>query len=343
VEFASAWLSPVEARAPKHLSAGRAHSPAADGKPYLTPPKRPNALVFRAEFQACFEQAFETGCCDGLPRAQLRLQQWLCCRYPKCGRRACSKLNIGRAFRTLCRIAMTLSLLCTIWYACACTGAISLAGPKKTGTFDPQVFLATLNGGKTITNYRKSETIFEQGERAEAVFYIRKGKLKIVTTSRQGKEAVVGILDEGGFFGEGCLIGQSHRLASAVAMTDCTVMRLPKTEMVKILHKESSFAELFTAHLLTRNSRIEEDLVDQLFNSSEKRLARILLLLANFGKPGQPEPIVTKISQETLAEMVGTTRPRVSFFMNKFRKLGFIEYNGKLSVHSSLLIVVLRD
>jgi CRP/FNR family cyclic AMP-dependent transcriptional regulator len=218
-----------------------------------------------------------------------------------------------------------------------------LARQKKTETFDPQVFLSTINGGKTIKTYRKSETIFEQGDRAEAVFYIRKGKLKIVTTSPQGKEAVVGILDEGGFFGEGCLIGQPLRLGSAVALTECTIMCLPKAEMVRILHKEPSFAELFTAHLLTRNSRIEEDLVDQLFNSSEKRLARLLLLLANFGKPGQPEPVLTKISQETLSEMVGTTRPRISFFMNKFRKLGFIEYNGKLSVHSSLLSVVLRD
>ncbi len=218
-----------------------------------------------------------------------------------------------------------------------------MARQKNKGTFDPQDFLATVNGGRTILNHRKSDVIFEQGDTADAVFYIRKGKLKIVTTSAQGKEAVIGIMDVGGFFGEGCLIGQPLRLAAAVALTDCTVMRIDRATMMKILQKEPAFAELFTAHLLTRNSRIEEDLVDQLFNSSEKRLARILLLLANFGKPGQPEPVVTKISQETLAEMVGTTRPRVSFFMNKFRKLGFIEYNGKLSVHSSLLSVVLRD
>ncbi|MFM9863295.1 MAG: Crp/Fnr family transcriptional regulator [Micropepsaceae bacterium] len=214
---------------------------------------------------------------------------------------------------------------------------------KKIRKFDPQEFLATVNGGRTIASYRKNDEIFAQGHAADAVFYVRSGKIKIVTTSTQGKEAVVGLLTAGDFFGEGCLIGQPLRLASAIAMTECTVMRLPKTAMVHALHTETAFAELFTAHLLTRNSRVEEDLVDQLFNSSEKRLARILLLLANFGKPGKPEPVIAKISQETLAEMVGTTRPRVSFFMNKFRKLGFIEYNGHLSVHSSLLSVVLRD
>ncbi len=175
------------------------------------------------------------------------------------------------------------------------------------------------------------------------MFYLRKGKVKIAVASSQGKEAIVAILAASSFFGEGCLIGQPLRLATAIAMTDCTVMRLEKATMVHILHAEPELAEVFTAHLLTRNSRIEEDLVDQLFNSSEKRLARILLLLANFGKEGRPEPVVTKISQETLAEMVGTTRSRVSFFMNKFRRLGFIEYNGGLSVHSSLLSVILRD
>jgi CRP-like cAMP-binding protein len=214
---------------------------------------------------------------------------------------------------------------------------------KKPKKFDPQEFLATVNGGRTLANYRKNEDIFAQGDDADAVFYIRTGKVKIVTTSTQGKEAVVGILDSGDFFGEGCLIGQPLRLASATAMTECTVMRLAKSAMMRVLQTEPTFAELFTTHLLMRNSRVEEDLVDQLFNSSEKRLARILLLLANFGKPGKPEPVVAKISQETLAEMVGTTRPRVSHFMNKFRKLGFIEYNGTLSVHSSLLSVVLRD
>lgn len=214
---------------------------------------------------------------------------------------------------------------------------------KKPKKFDPQEFLASVNGGRTIANYSKNEDIFAQGDDADAVFYIRTGKVKIVTASSQGKEAVVGILDSGDFFGEGCLIGQSLRLASATAMTECTVMRLAKATMMRTLHSEPTFAELFTTHLLMRNSRVEEDLVDQLFNSSEKRLARILLLLANFGKPGKPERVIAKISQETLAEMVGTTRPRVSHFMNKFRKLGFIEYNGTLSVHSSLLSVVLRD
>lgn len=214
---------------------------------------------------------------------------------------------------------------------------------KKIKKFDPQEFLATVNGGRTITRYHKNDAMFEQGDAADAVFYVRAGKIKVVTTSTQGKEAVVGLLTTGDFFGEGCLIGQPLRLASAVAMTECTVTRITKTAMVNALHTETAFAELFMAHLLARNSRVEEDLVDQLFNSSEKRLARVLLLLANFGKPGKPEPVIAKISQETLAEMVGTTRPRVSFFMNKFRRLGFIEYNGTLSVHSSLLSVVLRD
>jgi CRP/FNR family transcriptional regulator, cyclic AMP receptor protein len=170
-----------------------------------------------------------------------------------------------------------------------------------------------------------------------------RGKIKIAVLSEQGKEAVVGLLGKGDFFGEGCLIAQSLRLATATSMTDTTAMRIEKAEMIRVLHAEPAFAEVFTAHLLTRNSRVEADLADHLFNSSEKRLARTLLLLANFGKEGQPEPITTKISQETLAEMVGTTRPRVSFFMNKFRKLGFIDYNGELKVHSSLLSVLLRD
>jgi CRP/FNR family transcriptional regulator, cyclic AMP receptor protein len=213
---------------------------------------------------------------------------------------------------------------------------------KKT-KFDPQDFLASVNGGRTLANYRKGDKVFKQGDDADAVFYLRAGKIKIVTTSSQGKEAVVALLDHGDFFGEGCLIGQTVRPAAAVAMTDCTAMRLAKGAMIRALQAEQKFAELFTTHLLMRNSRAEEDLVDQLFNSSEKRLARILLLLANFGKEGKPEPVLTKISQETLAEMIGTTRPRVSFFMNKFRKLGFIEYNGSLSVNSSLLSVVLSD
>jgi CRP-like cAMP-binding protein len=209
--------------------------------------------------------------------------------------------------------------------------------------FDPKVFLATVDGGRTVADYGKDEVIFSQGDPADAVFYVQKGKVKIAVTSEQGKEAVVAILDVGAFFGEGCLIGQLLRLATAQAMTESAVMRLEKAEMIRLLDEEPEFGAVFTAHLLTRNSRVEEDLVDQLFNSSEKRLARTLLLLANFGKEGKPEPITTKISQEMLAEMVGTTRPRVSFFMNRFRKLGFIDYNGDLEVHSSLLSVVLRD
>jgi CRP/FNR family cyclic AMP-dependent transcriptional regulator len=209
--------------------------------------------------------------------------------------------------------------------------------------FDPKVFLATVDGGRTVSDHGKNGIIFSQGDPADAVFYIRKGKVKIVVTSEQGKEAVVAILGPDQFFGEGCLIAQPLRLATATAITEGAVMRVPKAEMIRVLHAEPTFGEMFTAHLLTRNSRVEEDLVDQLFNSSEKRLARTLLLLANFGKEGRPEPVATRISQETLAEMVGTTRSRVSFFMNKFRNLGFIDYNGDLKVHSSLLSVVLRD
>ena len=213
----------------------------------------------------------------------------------------------------------------------------------KNPTFDSKMFLATIDGGRTISSYAKNAIIFSQGDRADAVFYIQRGKVKIVVTSEQGKEAVVGILGVDEFLGEGCLIGQPLRLATATAMTESTVMRVEKAEMIRVLHEEPGFGEMFTAHLLTRKSRVEEDLVDQLFNSSEKRLARTLLLLANFGKEGRPEPITTKISQEMLAEIIDTTRPRVNFFMNKFRKLGFIEYNGDLAVHSSLLSVVLRD
>jgi CRP/FNR family transcriptional regulator, cyclic AMP receptor protein len=209
--------------------------------------------------------------------------------------------------------------------------------------FDPQAFLATVNRQHTVSDLRKDEMVFRQSAVADAVFYIQKGKIKIVVTSKQGKEAVVGILAPGEFFGEGCLIGQPLRLATAKAMTESQIVRVSKTEMLRVLHAEPAFAELFMTHLLTRNSRIEEDLVDQLFNSSEKRLARTLLLLANFGKEAGPQPITTPISQETLAEIIGTTRPRVSHFMNKFRKLGFIAYNGHLEVHSSLLSVLLRD
>ena len=209
--------------------------------------------------------------------------------------------------------------------------------------FDPKVFLATVSRGRTVAVYPKNGVVFRQAGPADAVFYIQEGRIKITVASKQGKEAVVAILGAGEFFGEGCLIGQPQCLSSAKAMVEGEVMRVGKAEMIRVLRVEPAFGELFIAHLLTRNSRVEEDLVDQLFNSSEKRLARTLLLLANFGKEGGPQPITTPISQETLAEIIGTTRPRVSLFMNKFRKLGFISYNGHLQVHSSLLSVVLRD
>lgn len=218
-----------------------------------------------------------------------------------------------------------------------------MARKSKKPAFDPNVFLATVDGDRAKFDYQRGNVIFSQGDDADSVFYILNGKVKIAVTSEQGKEAIVAILGTGAFFGEGCLIAQPLRLATATAMTESAVMRVQKAAMIRVLHEEPSFAELFTTHLLTHNSRIEEDLVDHLFNSSEKRLARTLLLLANFGKDSRPEPIITRMSQETLAEMVGTTRPRISFFMNKFRKLGFIEYNGDLKVHSSLLSVVLHD
>jgi CRP/FNR family transcriptional regulator, cyclic AMP receptor protein len=217
-----------------------------------------------------------------------------------------------------------------------------VAKPKK-AVFDPTVFLATVDVGRKISSYRKGALFFSQGDPADAVFYVRKGRVKITVASKQGKEAVVAMLGTHDFFGEGCLIGQPLRLATATAFTDSVVMRLKKKEMLHTLRTEIKLSDVFTTHLLLRNSRVEEDLVDQLFNSSEKRLARVLLLLANFGKEGKPEAIEARISQETLAEIIGTTRSRVSFFMNKFRKLGFINYNGKLEVHSSLLSVVLRD
>jgi CRP-like cAMP-binding protein len=214
---------------------------------------------------------------------------------------------------------------------------------KAATTFDPKVFLATVNHGRTVTNYRKGGVVFRQGNPADAVFYVQKGRIKITVKSKQGKEAVVALLGPDEFFGEGCLIGQALRLATATAMADSDVLKVSKAEMVRVLHAEPAFGEMFVAHLLIRNSKVEEDLVDQLFNSSEKRLARTLLLLANFGKDGGPQPITTKISQETLASIIGTTRPRVSHFMNKFRRLGFIDYNGHLKVDGSLLSVVLRD
>jgi len=218
-----------------------------------------------------------------------------------------------------------------------------LATKVREKSFNPNLFLATVDGGRTLVDYRKNEIIFAQSDPADAAFYLQKGKIKLAVTSKQGKQAVVAILGAGEFFGEGCLIGQPVRLATASTMTDSSIMRVPKKEMIRILHSEPKFSEMFIAHLLIRNSRVEEDLVDQLFNSSEKRLARTLLVLANFGKEGIPQSIPTRISQETLADIIGTTRPRVSFFMNKFRKLGFIKYNGELTINSSLLSVVLRD
>jgi CRP-like cAMP-binding protein len=209
--------------------------------------------------------------------------------------------------------------------------------------FDPKDFLAKANGGKTISKYKKDQVIFSQGNTADAVFYVMDGKIKVTVVSEQGKEAVVALLGSDEFCGEGCLTGQPLRLATAAALTECTIMRLEKQTMVRVLHDEPEFSEMFIAHLLDRTIRVEADLVDQLFNSSEKRLARALLLLANFGKEGRPEPVIAKVSQNTLAEMVGTTRSRVSHFMNKFRRLGFIKYNGHLEVHSSLLNVVLHD
>ena len=210
-------------------------------------------------------------------------------------------------------------------------------------SFDPKRFLAKVGKGKTISKYRKDQIIFSQGQVADAIFYIQQGKVKLTVVSEQGKEAVVAILEPGQFFGEGCLNGHPLRMGSTRAMDECVITRLEKATIVATIHDEPEFSELFMSYLLTRNSRIEEDLIDQLFNSSEKRLARLLLLLANFGKEGKPEPIVGTFSQETLAEMIGTTRARVSFFMNKFRKLGFIEYNGKLEIHNSLLNVILYD
>jgi len=216
---------------------------------------------------------------------------------------------------------------------------------KKLIKFDTKTFLSTINGGRKIEAFPKKRTIFAQGDSSDAVFYIKEGKIRLTVVSKIGKEATIGILNEGDFFGEGCLTGQPIRLCSATAMTDCSVMTIDKRSMMEVLHREHEFSDLFVAYLLARNIRYEEDLVDQLFNSSEKRLARILLLLAHFGKEGRPETLIPKISQETLAEMIGTTRSRVSHFMNKFRKLGFIDYQtgDALQVHSSLLNIVLHD
>jgi CRP/FNR family transcriptional regulator, cyclic AMP receptor protein len=215
---------------------------------------------------------------------------------------------------------------------------------KKRNTFDSKTFLSTIDGGRKIAAFPKKQAIFVQGDSSDAVFYIQKGKVRLTVVSKSGKEATIGILSERDFFGEGCLTGQPLRLCSATAMTDCSVMRIDKKAMMEVLHREHAFSDMFVAYLLTRNIRHEEDLVDQLFNSSEKRLARILLLLAHFGKEGQPETVIPKINQETLAEMIGTTRSRVSFFMNRFRKLGFVDYDESgFQVHSSLLNVVLHD
>jgi CRP/FNR family cyclic AMP-dependent transcriptional regulator len=214
---------------------------------------------------------------------------------------------------------------------------------KKKQPFSVKNFLSTVDGGRTVTAYRKNEKVFSQGDRADAVFYVQEGKVKVCVLAESGKEAIVALHGKGEFFGEGCLTGQPLRLATVMAMTECVIMRLDKSAVLNVLRNEPKFSEAFIAFLLARNARVEEDLVDQLFNSSEKRLARVLLLMANFGKEANPEPVITKISQETLAEMIGTTRSRVSSFMNKFRALGFVEYNGDMKVHNSLLNVILHD
>ncbi|MFZ0417512.1 MAG: Crp/Fnr family transcriptional regulator [Candidatus Sulfotelmatobacter sp.] len=216
--------------------------------------------------------------------------------------------------------------------------------PKNDRDFDPKKFLATIGEGRKVVSFPKKQPIFAQGDAADAVFYIQQGQVRLTVVSKIGKEATLGILNEGEFFGEGSLAGQTLRMGSATAMTDCELLRIDKNAMMLALHREHTFSDLFVAYLLARNIRYEEDLVDQLFNSSEKRLARLLLLLAHFGKEGVPETVIPKISQETLAEMIGTTRSRVSFFMNRFRELGFLDYGGSgLQVHSSLLNVVLHD
>jgi len=214
---------------------------------------------------------------------------------------------------------------------------------RQTAQFNPETFFKQVGNGKTNLTCPKKQIVYSQGDVADAVFYLQTGKVKLSVVSQQGKEAVIAILEKGSFFGEGCLAGQMVCMATATAMEDATLVRIDKTTMLRVLHDEPAFSELFLTYLLGRNIRIQEDLVDQLFNSSEKRLARVLLLMAHFGKEGKPEPVLPKISQDTLAEMIGTTRSRVSFFMNKFRKLGFVYYNGGLHVHSSLLNIVLHD
>jgi CRP/FNR family transcriptional regulator, cyclic AMP receptor protein len=214
---------------------------------------------------------------------------------------------------------------------------------QKKQLFNVETFLTTVDGGRTIAKYRKGQMVYRQGDPADAVFYVEEGKVKVCIVNELGKEAVVAIHDKGDFFGEGCLLGQLLRLATVATMTECAIMRIDKPSMVRVLHDEPEFSERFMAFLLARNARVEEDLADQLFNSSEKRLARTLLLMANFGKEGRPERVIAKISQATLADMIGTTRSRVNAFMNKFRKLGFIKYNGDLEVHNSLLSMVLHE
>jgi CRP-like cAMP-binding protein len=219
-----------------------------------------------------------------------------------------------------------------------------LANPVKLKPlFDPKLFLGKVGKGKVDTDHPKDETVFAQGDPAQAIFFIQKGKVKLTVVSKQGKEAIIAILGDGDFFGEGCLAGQTSRMSTVTTISECSIVRINKVDAVRVIRDEPAFSEMFLHYLLSRNIRIEEDLVDHLFNSSEKRLARVLLLLANFGKEGKPETVIPKISQETLAEIIGTTRSRVSFFMNKFRKLGFVSYNGHLEVHSSLLNVVLHD
>ena len=216
--------------------------------------------------------------------------------------------------------------------------------PTRKQPFDAKVFLSEVNGGRTISQYRKNQIIFAQGDPSDSIFYIQTGKVKVTVVSKQGREAIVAILGTDDFFGEGCLVGQPRRLGTATAMTEAVIMRLGKMTVTEVIHKEAAFSEMFIAHLLSRTARVESDLVDQLFNSSEKRLARLLLLLANFGKDGRSDAVIAKISQETLAEMIGATRARVSHFMNKFRELGLIDYHsGEIHVHSSLLNILLHD
>ena len=216
-------------------------------------------------------------------------------------------------------------------------------GTKRKAPFNVKRFLSQIGGGKTLLACRKKQILFSQGDVADSVFYIQTGRVKLSVVSQRGKEAVIALMDAGSFFGEGCLAGKLVRLTSATVVDESTIVRIDKQVMIHVLEHEPTFSSMFLEYILARNLRIQEDLVDQLFNSSEKRLARVLLLLAHFGKEGKPEPVIAKVSQETLAEMIGTTRSRVNFFMNKFRKLGFLKYNGGLHVHSSLLNIVLHD